>query len=118
MRNPLASIRACAELTLTDDLEGARESARDIIGEADRLDPWARGLLPFSASQSEKSERVRINALLREVLEAHRVALERASIVLNLQLTVGCSLLSLRHKKSVADRHARSYCMNIIVIIT
>ena len=87
MRNPLASIRACAELTLTDDLEGARESARDIIGEADRLDRWARELLQFSASQPELRERVDINALLREVLKAHRIALERASIVLNLQLT-------------------------------
>ena len=89
MRNPLASIRACAELTLTDDLEGARESARDIIGEADRLDRWARELLQFSASQHGDTERVDVNALVNEVLEGYRSEIGRASIHVDTQLTDG-----------------------------
>jgi two-component system, NtrC family, sensor histidine kinase HydH len=48
IRNPLASIRAAAEIALTDDLEGARESARDIIAETDRLTRWTKELLLFS----------------------------------------------------------------------
>jgi two-component system, NtrC family, sensor histidine kinase HydH len=52
IRNPLASIRAAAELSLTDDLEGARESAREIISETDRVSRWTRELLYFSKHQS------------------------------------------------------------------
>ena len=82
MRNPLASIRASAELTLSDDLEGARESAADIIGEADRLDRWARELLQFSGTDAGRSERVDVNALVRAVLDEHATALSRAGIAI------------------------------------
>jgi two-component system sensor histidine kinase HydH len=44
IRNPLASIRAAAEMALNDNLEGARESAKDIIAETDRLN---RGPVSF-----------------------------------------------------------------------
>lgn len=72
MRNPLASIRASAELTLSDDLDGARESARDIINEADRLDRWARDLLQFSRAGGEQARPVDVAALLAEVVDEHR----------------------------------------------
>ena len=87
MRNPLASIRACAELTLTDDLEGAKESARDIINEADRLDRWARELLQFSATHQDELETIDIDALIGKTLDAHREDLARASIELKLYLS-------------------------------
>ena len=83
MRNPLASIRACAELTLTDDLEGARESAADIIGEADRLDRWARELLEFSRADGGETEAVDINALVEDVLRNHASDLARAHVALD-----------------------------------
>lgn len=82
MRNPLASIRACAELTLTDDLEGARESAADIISEADRLNRWARELLEFSRADSGETEVIDITQLVGGVLEAHASDLARAKVVL------------------------------------
>lgn len=56
IRNPLASIRAAAEIALTDDLEGARESARDIIIETDRLTRWTRELLLFSRVPNSDSQ--------------------------------------------------------------
>jgi two-component system, NtrC family, sensor histidine kinase HydH len=56
IRNPLASIRAAAEIALTDDLEGARESARDIIAETDRLTRWTRELLLFSTTTNSDSQ--------------------------------------------------------------
>ncbi len=86
MRNPLASIRASAELTLTDDLAGARESAEDIIHEADRLDRWARDLLQFSASQQQESKPVDLNKLVQSVTEEHRSLIEKAGIELQLDL--------------------------------
>ncbi len=83
MRNPLASIRACAELTLTDDLEGARESANDIISEADRLDRWARELLEFSRVDGGETERVEVNGLVESVLANHQSFLQRANVALH-----------------------------------
>ncbi|MBK1717234.1 sensor histidine kinase [Thiocystis violacea] len=85
MRNPLASIRACAELTLTDDLDGARESAADIISEADRLDRWARELLEFSRADGGETERVEVNALVEAVLANHAAALQRARVALRFE---------------------------------
>ncbi|MEH6822777.1 MAG: ATP-binding protein [Motiliproteus sp.] len=86
MRNPLASIRASAELTLTDDLAGARESAEDIIQEADRLDRWARELLQFSASQQQALEPVDLNQLVQTVTDGYRSVIEKAGIELQLDL--------------------------------
>ena len=82
MRNPLASIRACAELTLTDDLDGARESANDIISEADRLERWARELLEFSRADDGATVGVDINALVADVLGSHEADLRRGSVTL------------------------------------
>ncbi|MFZ0790491.1 MAG: ATP-binding protein, partial [Chromatiaceae bacterium] len=82
MRNPLASIRACAELTLTDDLEGARESAADIISEADRLNRWARELLEFSRADGGETEVLDITQLVAGVLESHASDLSRARVTL------------------------------------
>jgi signal transduction histidine kinase len=98
MRNPLASIRACAELTLTDDLEGARESAMDIINEADRLDRWARELLQFSATNTEAAEELDLNALIQDVLAEHTVILNRTATRLELGLS--------QQKPSVWAHHA------------
>jgi len=86
MRNPLASIRASAELSLVDDLDGARESAQDIIEEADRLDRWARELLQFSRSDSGEAESVEVNALARAVIEEHTAAMERCGVSCRLEL--------------------------------
>jgi len=82
MRNPLASIRASAELSLSDDLDGARESARDIISETDRLDRWARDLLQFSGANRGEVGPVDIAEVLREVIDEHRSMLDRHGISL------------------------------------
>lgn len=86
MRNPLASIRACAEMTLTDDLDGARESALDIIGEADRLDRWARELLQFSATSTTTPDDVDLNEMVRDVLKEYEPTLDNSSTVVQLNL--------------------------------
>jgi two-component system, NtrC family, sensor histidine kinase HydH len=87
MRNPLSSIRACAELSLTDDLEGVRESALDIIGETDRLDRWARELLHFSVTNNDSPENLDINELIETVLKEHEPTMRRTATTLHLNLT-------------------------------
>jgi len=88
MRNPLASIRASAELTLSDDLAGAQESAHDIIDETDRLDHWARELLEFSHIDDNGTglRRVDISALLRGVISDHQPMLDQANISIDARL--------------------------------
>lgn len=83
MRNPLASIRASAELTLNDDLAGARESAQDIITEADRLDRWARNLLEFSRVGTDPVSSVDAVEVLEKVLEEHRPMIDAHAIELH-----------------------------------
>lgn len=86
MRNPLASIRVCAELTLTDDLEGARESALDIISETDRLDRWTRELLQFSSTSAEDTELVNMNNLIQSVLREHQTEINRRNIRVHMNM--------------------------------
>jgi two-component system sensor histidine kinase AtoS len=87
MRNPLASIRACAELSLTDDLEGVRESAMDIMDETDRLDRWARELLQFSSTNIETPQYLDMNDLVKVVVSEYEPILERAAISLRVKMT-------------------------------
>jgi two-component system, NtrC family, sensor histidine kinase HydH len=86
MRNPLASIRACAELSLTDDMEGVRESAMDIMSETDRLDRWARDLLKFSVAITDTPEIVDVNGLVKMILKDHEPILSRSAISVQLHI--------------------------------
>ena len=87
MRNPLASIRASAELTLSDDLEGAIESAQDIINETDRLDRWARDLLEFSQAGSIQTYLINVYDLLNHVIKEHNNMINTAGIVLSTEMS-------------------------------
>jgi signal transduction histidine kinase len=82
MRNSLASIRASAELTMDDDLDGARESATDIMNEADRLNRWAGELLKFSEDGGDKLIVINIVDLLEEVINEHRGVMKKEGVVL------------------------------------
>lgn len=82
MRNSLASIRASAELTMDDDLDGARESATDIMNEADRLNRWAGELLKFSEDGGDKQMAINIVDLLEDVINEHRGVMKKEDVVL------------------------------------
>ena len=86
IRNPLASIRAAAELSLTDDLECARESARDIIEETDRLTRWTRELLYFSKLPFSLPMRLDLNDLVTDVAGDFEKSAAHSGVVLKLQL--------------------------------
>lgn len=68
IRNPLASIRSSAELTLdtADDL--GREAAADIIAEVDRLEGWVRELLGYARPVEGSGGEVDVAALVRDQL--------------------------------------------------
>ncbi len=88
IRNPLASIRAAAEIALTDDLEGARESARDIITETDRLTRWTKELLLFSKHPFHESQTLDLdmNELVNEVMKDYAEHAGKSHIAISLDL--------------------------------
>lgn len=87
LRNPLTVIRTSAEQSLTEDLEGARNSARNIMDATDRLDRWARDLLQFSVTNKDTPEYLDINDLITTVLNDHQSTLKRKTISQQLNLS-------------------------------
>jgi two-component system, NtrC family, sensor histidine kinase HydH len=86
IRNPLAAIRASAELSLNGDLQDARESAADIISEADRLTAWTRDLLAFSKMPYQDSTLVDINQQVLTAVGATSDRFKRANVSVKLSL--------------------------------
>lgn len=86
LRNPLASIRSCAELTLDDDIpEDSRSTLRDIIDQVDRLEGWIRDLLGRSRKDAgASSQRADVEKVVRACLGAFRPQMERRGIRLRL----------------------------------
>jgi two-component system sensor histidine kinase HydH len=71
LRNPLAAIRSCAELTLDDDIpDHSRESIRDITNQVDRLESWIRAFLIRSRNDpGSMSDQAQIDQVIQRCLE-------------------------------------------------
>jgi signal transduction histidine kinase len=80
IRNPLAAIRSSAELALDAPPEEARESAQDIIAEADRLEVWIRNLLSYSRPLAGAHEAVALPALVDSNLDHFARDMEKRGI--------------------------------------
>jgi signal transduction histidine kinase len=87
IRNPLANIRASAQVALDapDDGHAARRYLDRIVGEVDRLGTWLEALLGFVRPLRLRRTAVDVNgavdealAMLDARLAAHRIAVERA----------------------------------------
>ncbi len=79
-RNPLASIRSCAELALEDDLTpDARRSITDIVSQSDRLESWIRGFL-ISARDQDGAPVCRLDDVVRESLGGFAAQLQGRNI--------------------------------------
>lgn len=87
IRNPLAGIRAAAQVAREDpdEAETVRESLDDIIHEADRLEHRVRSLLDFARPFEPTLERGQINPLVTDVVDSLRRRLPPA-------VAVRCSL--------------------------
>ena len=77
IRNPLASIRSSAELTLEAPLEHATDSARDILRDADRIAARIDDLLRLSGTTSDRHEAINLHALLRQCAKEQAPVFER-----------------------------------------
>lgn len=84
LRNPLASIRSSAEVSLGCELPpDARECANDIIAQVDRLEGWIRRLLTYAKPSQTTLGPVDVGGVLRESAEDYRRDLERRGIALS-----------------------------------
>jgi signal transduction histidine kinase len=80
IRNPLAAIRSSAELALDGAPEHARETAQDIIDEADRLEAWIRNLLSYSRPLAGAHEAVALTALVDSNMDHFAREMEKREI--------------------------------------
>ncbi|MFM7333570.1 MAG: ATP-binding protein [Tabrizicola sp.] len=82
LRNPLASIRSCAELTLDDDIpDSSREALTDIMDQVDRLEGWIRSFLIRSRREpGSLSEHAKIDQVIARCIEGFQPQLTRRAI--------------------------------------
>ena len=87
LRNPLASIRSSAEVTLGSDIpDDARECANDIISQVDRLEGWIRRLLTYAKPSHAALGPVEIEQVVTECAADYRRELEKRGIQLDLSV--------------------------------
>lgn len=94
IRNPLASIRSSAELTLVEETSlSCRQTAEDTIVQVDRIEGWVRDLL--TSSQPIRNVRMPIhsNDLIRDTLRQFEKEMEKRGIKLFLELEESMPLL-------------------------
>lgn len=89
LRNPLATIRSSAELSLEFDSGPAHKNINDIIGQVDRMSKWVRELLQSLRPLNDDAEPVNLVAALHESLMAfeHQIAKASVHVVFDPKLT-------------------------------
>jgi signal transduction histidine kinase len=65
-----------------------RETAQDIIAEADRMETWVRALLDYSRPLSGRPETVELNAIIKTSLEDFKRKMDKCGITVSTQLGV------------------------------
>ncbi|MCU0802129.1 MAG: ATP-binding protein [Rhodobacteraceae bacterium] len=82
LRNPLASIRSCAELTLDDDIpDSSRQTLTDITDQVDRLEGWIRSFLIRSRRDpGNLSDQAQIDQVIARCIDGFQPQLTRRSI--------------------------------------
>lgn len=94
LRNPLASIRTSAEVSLGDAPPPPIEEAlKDIVAQSDRLELWVRELLISSRPDAFEFEEVQINGLLSRSVEAYARQMKRQSVEFELRLDSEAGLI-------------------------
>jgi two-component system, NtrC family, sensor histidine kinase HydH len=98
LRNPLASIRSCAELTLDDDIpEGSREALNDITDQVDRLEGWIRSFLIRSRRDpGSLSEQAQIDQVIARSIDGFQPQLTRRSISVSVTPGLGSPMVLAR----------------------
>lgn len=86
IRNPLASIRSSAELSLETADAFGREAAGDIIAEVDRLEGWVRELLSYARPVADKPGAVPVAPLVAEQVAGFSRGASRQNVTLSAQV--------------------------------
>ena len=95
LRNPLASIRSCAELTIDDDIpEASRETLRDITDQVDRLEGWIRSFLIRSRRDpGSLSEQAQIDHVIARCIDGFQPQLARRGIAVSVTPGAGSPMV-------------------------
>jgi signal transduction histidine kinase len=88
IRNPLANIRATAELEMLQcqGCEFSKRNSTAIIGEVDRMSERLRDLLQFVGPGERPRQRVDLNSVIREAVRAMTARLAQTPIALTMHL--------------------------------
>lgn len=86
IRNPIASIRSSAELSLHDATPSTGEALQDIISEVDNLERWVRELLAYSHPDRGANTSADLGVVVARADNAFRRECERRSIALESQV--------------------------------
>jgi two-component system, NtrC family, sensor histidine kinase HydH len=82
IRNPIASIRSSAELSLEGATPPTGEALRDIMSSVDNLERWVRDLLTYSNPDCDSSTSTDLSAVVARADNAFRRECERRDIEL------------------------------------
>jgi two-component system, NtrC family, sensor histidine kinase HydH len=95
LRNPLASIRSCAELTIDDDIpEASRETLRDITDQVDRLEGWIRSFLIRSRRDpGSLSDQAQIDHVIARCIDGFQPQLARRGIAVSVTPGTGSPMV-------------------------
>ena len=95
LRNPLASIRSCAELTLDDDIpESSRETLTDITDQVDRLEGWIRSFLIRSRRDpASLSDQAQIDQVIARCVDGFQPQLTRRGISVSVTPGLGSPMV-------------------------
>lgn len=85
LRNPLAAIRSCAELTVEDDIpDPSRQSVQAIIDQVDRLEGWIRSfLVRVAESRTETDRAARLDLVIARAIDNFAPQMARRGIAID-----------------------------------
>lgn len=112
IRNPLASIRSCAELIPLGSEAQIQEAARDIVAESDRLEAWVGDLLAYTRPLAENAVPVLLHPLVERCIMDFEREAQRRGIVLSCAATEG--LPAVRGDSMLFAQVVRSLLANAI----
>lgn len=94
IRNPIASIRSSAELSLHDATPATTEPLQDIISEVDHLERWVRELLAYSHPDRGGNTSADLGVVVARADDAFRRECERRRIELRSEVPAAVSAVA------------------------
>lgn len=85
IRNPLASIRSCAEIIPLSDAPGVAQAVQDIVAESERMEAWVRELLSYTRPLVQAEAPVGMRDLVVRCAQDFEREAQRRGIALEVQ---------------------------------